>query len=557
MKYIAVWLSGIVLLGALIRLAHLGEVPAGINNDEVSHGYNAYSILTTGKDEWGRSWPITSFAAFGDYKPPVYVYLTALAVRAFGLSQYSTRLVSALAGIAAIPFVFLLVRKLFEMQPALWASLFLAISPFHIFVSRKAAEHNLAVTFVIAALYTFLKGQERFVWVLVSMTLFLLAAFTYTPARGFVLLMVTALMLLYGRRLIRLYPWGRICIALSLFLIPALAVFVSWEGRARLYQSTAYVTRGLYSGLSETQGACLSYTYSLICKIAFNKATVRAWDFIENYASHFSTRTLFVTGIRKFDAGDLRELDTYAMSGHGLFYLFGFPLFLSGLYWLVSPVTKQKGVVFAWLWLSPIPDSLTGPGHAGRMTTMIPSIEMVAALGLWQIVTFIRRLSRPWLQSMSMAVLAIVMVISSIRFLVGYRHYSDYASRAFKYGYKELFEYLATIDGKYRRVWMSSHYGEPYIYYLFFNQYEAGRIHDPSHIERTWVADDQAGTWSQVSRIDKYYFVSEVEANKVSQRDLIVNGPFGGPRDGNLLKVIRDKRGDPVFYVYESRKQYQ
>ena len=75
----------ITLLGFAVRIYHVTQVPPSLNWDEVSHGYNAYSILNTGKDEWGVAFPLI-FRAFGDYKLPLYIYLTTLPIALFGLS---------------------------------------------------------------------------------------------------------------------------------------------------------------------------------------------------------------------------------------------------------------------------------------------------------------------------------------------------------------------------------------------------------------------------------------------------------------------------------------
>ena len=57
----------ILTLATFLRLYRLKDNPAGFFCDEASIGYNAYSILTTGKDEWGQPWPLF-FRAFGEYK---------------------------------------------------------------------------------------------------------------------------------------------------------------------------------------------------------------------------------------------------------------------------------------------------------------------------------------------------------------------------------------------------------------------------------------------------------------------------------------------------------
>ena len=56
-----------ILLGGVLRLMKFPAVPGGLNRDEAALGYNAFSLLETGKDEWGKQWPIV-FRSFGDYK---------------------------------------------------------------------------------------------------------------------------------------------------------------------------------------------------------------------------------------------------------------------------------------------------------------------------------------------------------------------------------------------------------------------------------------------------------------------------------------------------------
>ena len=87
-------LGAIIALAFMLRFWGLDHNPPSLNWDEVSHGYNAFSILKTGRDEWGAWFP-SIFRAFGDYKLPVYIYLTTLPVAIFGLNAFAR--VSAVA----------------------------------------------------------------------------------------------------------------------------------------------------------------------------------------------------------------------------------------------------------------------------------------------------------------------------------------------------------------------------------------------------------------------------------------------------------------------------
>jgi len=69
----------VILVSSILRLWMLSKVPPSLTPDEAALGYNAYSILKTGHDEYGKFLPII-FKSFGDYKPGLYVYLTVPSV---------------------------------------------------------------------------------------------------------------------------------------------------------------------------------------------------------------------------------------------------------------------------------------------------------------------------------------------------------------------------------------------------------------------------------------------------------------------------------------------
>src|SRR3989338_5109749 len=109
------WLLVIILAFALfLRLYQVSAIPPSLNWDEASLGYNAFSIAQTLRDEHGEFLPVARFIAFGDYKPPVYIYFAALAIKVFGLSDFSVRLVSALAGTGMVLLVYLISCELFK-----------------------------------------------------------------------------------------------------------------------------------------------------------------------------------------------------------------------------------------------------------------------------------------------------------------------------------------------------------------------------------------------------------------------------------------------------------
>ncbi len=102
----------ILAWGAFWRLSHLGSYPP-LNADEAALGYNAWSLVQTGQDEHGVSWPL-HFKSFGDYKPGAYVYLIIPLIKFWGLSEWAIRLPSALLGVGILYLVYLLAKLVWK-----------------------------------------------------------------------------------------------------------------------------------------------------------------------------------------------------------------------------------------------------------------------------------------------------------------------------------------------------------------------------------------------------------------------------------------------------------
>ena len=140
-------LAGIIILGFILRVVALNRFPVGFTPDEASFGYDAYSLLQTGKDQWGNTFPVV-LKSFGDFKAPLYSYLAVPFVALLGLTKEAVRLPNVLVGIGAILVTYLVVKKLTDEKIGLMAAFLLAISSWHIMMSRGAFEANLTTFFI-------------------------------------------------------------------------------------------------------------------------------------------------------------------------------------------------------------------------------------------------------------------------------------------------------------------------------------------------------------------------------------------------------------------------
>src|SRR3989344_2718177 len=95
----------IFFIAVFLRLFNITNIPPGVNRDEASIGYTAYSLLNTGRDEYGRMFPL-SFQSFGDWKLPLYIYTVVPFVSVFGLNELAVRLPSVIVGILSGVFTY-------------------------------------------------------------------------------------------------------------------------------------------------------------------------------------------------------------------------------------------------------------------------------------------------------------------------------------------------------------------------------------------------------------------------------------------------------------------
>lgn len=100
-----------VSIAALVHLYSIGNIPDGINVDEMGMGYDAWCLANFGVDRYLKSYPVY-LTNFGGGQSALYAYLCKPLVKAFGLSVTTIRI----PGIALF-----LVAACFEINVFLWS----------------------------------------------------------------------------------------------------------------------------------------------------------------------------------------------------------------------------------------------------------------------------------------------------------------------------------------------------------------------------------------------------------------------------------------------------
>ncbi|HSD98656.1 MAG TPA: glycosyltransferase family 39 protein [Patescibacteria group bacterium] len=536
--------TAILLLAAFLRLYLLGDIPAGLTNDETNLGYDAYSILLTGKDQWGQHLPIV-FRGFGDYPPPFCRYITSLTIAIFGLTSTAVRLPFAFFGILFVAVIFFLARKIFNQKVAFITMALLALLPWAVGLSRVAIESSVAACLLTIGLFLFFI-RKRISWMHFAATLFFaLTMYTYSAYTLFTpLILLVLLVFVWKNKEIRVKYVAYILIFFVLLISP---LFLTKNTSAASRFSQIGILHninsiGLVSTLNDQRGACLTYIPSFLCKAENNKMLVFSTVLIKNYFSHFSVNFLFLSGT---------QTQFSILPQRGLDYLLSCILFIVGLFALSQTKGKQKLFLF-FLLLSPLPDSLTGDGNYSRSFMMVPFLIVVEGYGayiLWEKIakrTFIVK------STLLFLVACIALVGISSFFITYFTYFRDNYSRFSQYGYQPLMQYIAKVHTSYDRVYISSHLNDTkqYMYYLFYTK------HSPLtyQTKRNVVFHEEPEGWMSIDQIDNIYFVSALpnmttlaKLNNAGEKILLISHPTDFPEKLQPQFEVKDRIGYGLF----------
>ena len=535
----------IFLTGAFIRFNDLGKIPSGLTNDEVNTGYDAYSILKTGKDQWGDAQPNVYLKGFGDYRPPLYTYALIPSIAAFDLNAFSVRLPSAVIGSLAIILVFTLALLLWEsVFVAIIAMALLAFNPWHISMSRVGIESTFAVFLVLIALNLFLIGVKRRVWLYVSAVLFALTIYTYTAYIIFTPLFLGVLLFICRKKFLNAKKFLLIFLLIFFIILSPLVVGgLLKTASTRSHQVNLTQDVGIINNVNDKRGECRIVFNGRLCQIFQNKFSAFAFTFVSNYLNHFSPELLVNTGTKT---------QYSVLPERGLLYVFEYIFFLIGLVFLFRRKGNTKFVILFWMLLSPIPDSITGNGHYSRYLLILPSLQLIGAIGIYETWMFFGK--KKWV---ILSVFAISLY-EIITFLVTYWSYFPvFYSKYSHYGYKNLMEYVKTNENKYDKVIISSNVNDTkqYIFYLFYTKYDPHLYQSGKNVEKKL----ETNGWIRVQKIGNVFFFPSIDLDpsfikKPLPNILLIGAPVEFPKTIKAEHQIRDLKKNVLIDAVELKK---
>ncbi len=529
------WLIILILgFAFFIRAYKVTSVPPSLSWDEVSIGYNAYSILKTGRDEHGRFLPIDTFVAYGDYKPPLAVYLTAPFVAVFGLTELAVRLPSVIAGTLAVLLTYLLVLEFFRREApiALLSAFLLALSPWHIQLSRAGWEANIALTILILGIWLVLRARRTPRLLIVCWVPFVLAMYTFNSAR-YVAPLLGLLFIFWVRETMILYKrYAALGIVIALLVLaPLVPHMVSPEARLRFAEVNIFSDLSIVEKANERMGIDGG---GLLANIFHNRRVGFALEYLKHFFDHFQPWFLFIRGDGnpKFSLQDVGQL-----------YLIEAPFLVYGIYRLFTTDAKLAWTLVLWVLfaIAPAATARETP-HALRIENSLPVWQIFIAYAI--ISNFKFQISN-WKKN-ALAILLVVLYGSSFSYFWHsyFNHYAKEYSSEWQYGYKQAVAAMQKFEGSYNNVIVSEAYGRSYMYTLFYT-----RI-DPSVFLASKQSTFDAAGFYHVFGFGKYIFPNR-GIGSFDQGKLYVGLPSEAPGGARVLATISRPNGEPAFVIFD------
>lgn len=496
--------------------------PPALNADEASNAYDAYSILKTGKDQYGNFMPLR-FKSFGDYKLPLLTYLAVPFIKIFGLTETGIRMVNFPFVLLFPIVIFLLTQELLNKKNvSLLASFLSILAPGLQLLGRQGSESYMTSFFLTLSFYLFLRfyKKQSLSNLLIFNLCFLISLFGYHSSRlwaGFYFLLL--LFFVFKKGLSKLFLF------IFIFVVFLFGITDFIYKPTRIQNLLFFNNLGFSLKINELRGEGGSYLF-------YNKLTIGAKDLSLNYLKYFSPQFLVING---------DENPRFGFSGLSpitpLEYLFIF----IGLYFLFKNKEKWRYLILSMLFFSPISGSLSWAGESiNRSSFIFIPIFIISAYG---VVNFLHKKSVFFY--LILVTLYLILSFYSWDFYLNHYPKRAIALRSWQAGYKELTSYIKINYNKFNNFYITKKNGQPYIFLLFYLKY-------PPEIyqkEATLSSPDEYG-FGQVEKFGKFIF--NLPNDKNIKNSVIIGFPDDFS-DAEKLGTKRIKIGtEEIFYIKES-----
>lgn len=544
----------ILTVSFILRFYKLGLIPQSLYWDEVSIGFNAYSVLKTGADEWGRRFPFF-FEAFNEFKFPVAIYLTSFFIKIFGYTDFAVRFASAFFGsLAPLAFYFFSKKVIgvyvskslgkFRSKIGIFSAFILAVSQWSIQFGRAEFEANIALFFEIAGLYLLINFLEKPTirkWLIFSLLIFL-DVYTYSVQIFFIFFACTFIILIHKLSL-RL----KICyvfVFLLTFLIIELPFFY------HLYKDnfTRFNQVSIFSGSQYIPKIIhLREKYGGWTRLIFNKYVGVAIDYLSNLIRHLNPFFLYPGR-----DGNLRH-----SVGFGLIYPFELVFLFCGFIYLFLKDKKFFLILLVFVIIGYTPSSLTQEvPHALRSLNASIFICLFLAIGILAI-------KKSMLLTRNRIFLVLIIFAYAFftnKYLTTYYFvYPKTSFSAWGTENKLMMQEAQKFASKDEIIYFTGDYWRSYIYYYYYyktDPFLVQKNNNSTQIGRTYFG---YAKWDKADRRYDYFFKPEslIMTKKktllyLSESERLFFTVLLKTNNFFLKRIFKNPEGKNAVYIFEN-----
>mgnify|MGYP001228337333 CR=1 FL=1 len=446
------------LLALSLRVVNLSNLPNGFFTDEVVSGYVGRFVLQNGVDPYGNVFPLFYFDKFGDFRVILPMYITGIFTFLFGSTEFAVRFPVALSGaLLVFPLYYFVVELTKNKKKALVSSLFAAILPWHIVLSRAQSEGIIGLTVFVTALFLLvrsirLKNKKYLVFAV------LLCASTYLLYPNFRLLsplaVFPALFLVKERR------WRMYIIAAGTILLvfTALVLQTNW-GKGRYDQTSFFGSREIAGQIQSSIDAGTSPDPSVfVARVHHNKPLLYVKELTNLYFEYFSPQFLFLNGGLPY---------RYTIPNVGLIFITFSIFYLSFAF--LSRNTKDNSSLFllSLLLISPLPSLATidDVPNINRALFMTVPLVVIAAIGAISLIESFGKFKK-------LLVAVFFLVILGEAMYIGHQyvyHAETFKSVLRQDQFRELSRFVVDQHSNYSKVYLPVYETLP-VYYAYYSE---------------------------------------------------------------------------------------
>lgn len=496
----------ILVVGFITRSVGININPKGLNVDEASSGYDAYSILEFGCDRNGNKFPVF-LEAWGSGQNALYSYLMIPFIKLFGLNVITTRLPMVILGCISLIVWYNLLNEVKNKKFAIIGLSFLVICPWNIMKSRWGLESNIFPDFVLYAIYFIVKfiKTNNVSKLYIASILLGISSYTYGTSYFFlpIFCIIMYIYLLYTKKV----NIKNVILSFSIIFIIALPIML-------------YIIINTFD-LNQIDLGIIT-----IPKLPVNRYEEQTSIFNGNILTKSIKN--FVKSLKLLLTQD-DGLSWNCIPGFGLFYIISIPFLVYGIIYSIKnkeEIKKYESVIDIWFISSFLLMFVLNEVNINRINVLIYPLIYYVINGIYIVVAKRNIISN--------SIILIVYIAFFVMFMCSYIFLKPANNYTFVDNIKEVIEYVEKV--KDRKIYIEYAFKEPYIYVLYYTKYNTHDFIDSVQ----YIDNENLGKFDNIKSFGRYNFYIPDDQEKYPDAVFVVKKKKNKQIDYSKYKKLKE-----------------